>query len=78
MMPLFAVPMYCEPLVSQLINACITQSSQLAWLELTDWANQESQLEVDILVGADQYWNVVTGAVSQFAGGPTAIHTNLG
>ena len=76
MMSLFVVPMICEPLVSQPIDAC--QDSQLAGLELADWADQESQLEVDILVGADQYWNIVTGAVSQIAGGPTAIYTKLG
>ena len=49
------VPMICEPLVSQPIDVCISQSSQLAGLDLADWADQESQLEVDILVGAHQY-----------------------
>ena len=29
-------------------------------------------------MGAGQYWNVVTGAVSQIAGGPEAIHTKQG
>ena len=55
MMSLVVVPMICEPLVSQPINECITQSFQIAGLELADWADQESQLEVDILVGAHQY-----------------------
>ena len=78
MMSLFVVAMICEPLVSQPIDVCISESSQLARLDLADWADEESQLEVDILVEADQYWNVVTGTVSQFACGPTAIHTTLG
>ena len=64
MMSLFVVPFICEPLVSQPIDVCISQGSQLAGLELADWADQESQFEVHILVGTDQYWNVVTGAVS--------------
>ena len=57
---------------------CLNQSPQLSGLELADWADQESQLEVDILVGADHYWNIVTGAVTQITDGPTAIHTKLG
>lgn len=58
---------------------CVSQQPQLLGLELADWADQTSQLEVDILLGADQYWNVVTGAVSHIPeGGPTAVHTKLG
>ena len=56
--PLFVVPMICEPLASQAINLCVGQSPQLSGLELADWADQEAPLEVDLLVGADQYWNV--------------------
>ena len=34
--------------------------------------------EVDILIGYDQYWNVVTGEVRKGTSGPTAINTILG
>ena len=77
-MSLFVVPTICEPLISQPIDTCIKQNPHLTGLELADWADQGSRLEVDILVGADYYWNLVTGAVSKNKGGPTAIHTRLG
>ena len=37
-----------------------------------------SNLEVDVLIGSDHYWDVVTGAICKSNGGPTAIHTKLG
>lgn len=75
---LFVVPMICEPLVGQPIGTCVSQSPQFSGLELADWADCDSLLEVDVLVGADLYWSLVTGAVSQVQGGPTALHTKLG
>ena len=47
-------------------------------LELADWADKDSKLDVDILIGSDRYWDLVTGAVAKSEGGPTAIHTKLG
>ena len=41
-------------------------------------AVQGSKLEVDMLIGADHYWDLVTGAVYKNKGGPTAIQTRLG
>ena len=75
---LFVVPMICEPLIGQPINVCINQNPHLTGLELADWAEQGSKLEVDVLIGSDYYWDLVTGAVSKSTGGPTAIHTKLG
>ena len=75
---LFVVPMICEPLIGQPIDVCISQNPHLADLELADWADQGSRLEVDVLIGSDHYWDLVTGAVSKSTGGPTAIHTKLG
>ena len=46
---LFVVPMICEPLVGQPIDVCIDQNPHLTDLELADWADQGSSLEVDIL-----------------------------
>lgn len=77
-MSLFVVLMVCEPLVSQPIDVCISQNPQLAGLELADWAGQESELEIDVRIGADYYWDLVTGAMSKGTGGLMAIHTKLG
>ena len=60
------VPTICEPLIGQLINVCKTQNPHLTGLELAD---QESRLEVDVLVGSDYYWDLVTGAVSKSTSG---------
>ena len=64
-MSLFIVPMIREPLIGQPIDVCIKQNPHLAGLELADWADQGSGLEVDILIGSDYYWDLVTGAVSK-------------
>ena len=74
----FAVSMICEPLISQPIDVCNKQNPHIAGLELADWADQGSRLEVDVLNGSDYYWDPVTGAVSKTNGGPTAIHTKMG
>ena len=75
---LFIVPTICEPLIGQPIDVCIEQNPHLTGLELADWAVQGSKLEVDMLIGADHYWDLVTGAVYKNKGGPTAIQTLLG
>lgn len=77
-MPLFIVHKICEPLHSQLIDVCISKNPHLDGLELADWADEDSKLEVDILIGSDHYWDIVTGAVAKNEGGPTTIHTKLG
>lgn len=64
-MPLFVVPMICELLIGQPISLCFQQKPQLAGLELADWADSDDRLEVDILIGADWYWDLVTGQVAK-------------
>lgn len=51
---LFVLPMI-EPLISQPIYVCINQNPHLVSLELVDWAEQGSRLEVDVLIGSDYY-----------------------
>ena len=43
---------------------------------MADSANSSDVLEVDVLVGSDCYWSLVTGRVIK--GGPTAILTKVG
>lgn len=35
-------------------------------------------MEIDILIGSDHYWEVVTGRIIRGASGPTAVETNFG
>ena len=76
-MSLFVVSMICEPLTGQPIHVCVNEIPYLACLELTAWVDRGSRLEVDVLIGSDYYWDLVTGTVSKGTHGPTAIHTKL-
>ena len=78
MLSCFVVPLICEPLISQPVSLCTRQYPHFADLELADSAGPKSELAVDMLVGADHYWDLITGAIAKGAGGLTAIHTKLG
>ena len=47
-------------------------------LDLADSDEGSSHLPVDVLIGCDHYWDLVTGSVCRTEKGPTAIHTKLG
>ena len=49
----------------------------LSNLDLADFGQSNNNLNVDILIGADYYWSLVTGITKQ-GSGPTAIETRLG
>ena len=75
---LYVVPTICEPLTEQPIADCIQAYPHLLGLDLADSPSPTNGLPVDLLVGADYYWKIVTGNVCRGEGGPTAIHTKLG
>ncbi len=75
---LHVVPTICEPLAHQPITASVETHCHLARLDLADWADGSSSLPVDLLVGCDHYWDLVTGSICRGEKGPTAIHTKLG
>ena len=53
--------------------------SHLQGLKLADSSGGHSLLDVGLLIGADSYWQVVTGQIKQGElGGPVAINTHLG
>ena len=72
------VPFVCSPLTSQPIDASGEAYEHLVGLELADSANSSDVLEVDVLVGSDWYWSLVTGRVIKGKTGPIAIHTKVG
>ena len=65
-------------MTEQPISDCVQAHPHLLGLDLADSSNPTSGLPVDLLVGADYYWKLVTGNVCRSEGGPTAIHTKLG
>ena len=52
--------------------------NQLQGLALSDMVGPEDMLTVDLLVGADHYWRVVTGQMRRGRAGPIAVETKIG
>lgn len=57
--------------------ASVETHGHLPSLDLADWADGTSPLPVDVLIGYDHYWDLVTGSICRDEG-PTAIYTKLG
>ena len=71
--------MICSPLSGQCVELAKHKFSHLQGLKLADSSGGHSLLDVVLLIGADSYWQVVTGQVKQGElGGPVAINTHLG
>ena len=75
---LHVVSTICEPLSCQPITTSVEANGHLVGLDLADTADGNSRLPVDILIGSDYYWDLVTGSICRSEKGPTAIHTKLG
>lgn len=57
------VPLICSPLTSQPITTSGECHKHLLGLELADSADGDDILGVDVLIGSDWYWSLVTGRV---------------
>lgn len=57
---LLTASMICKPLTSQLVTLCQDAFKHIVDLTLADPVNDHSQLDVDILIGSDQYWELAT------------------
>ena len=75
---LFSVAHICDPLTAQPISLCAEMYSHLSKLDLADVSNGETQLEIDVLIGSDYYWELTTGKIRRGQSGPVATHTRLG
>ena len=74
----FVVPTICDPLQSQSVVQAGLTYAHLKGLKLADYHTGEDNVDIDILVGSDQYWSLVSGRVVRGEHGPTAIETKLG
>ena len=70
------VPCICDDVNVLSLRKIQDRYSHLTDLNLADVGDGLSSIEV--LIGADQYWSVVTGRVRQGSEGPTAIETRVG
>ena len=75
---LLVVPLICEPLTYQPISFCRANFDHLYDLDLADLSNSSSCAAVDILIGSDLYWDLVTGESRRGTSGPVAIKTVFG
>ena len=73
----FTVPLICQPLQGQPVEQVVKDNNCFSGLRLADYCNEGETLDIDILVGSDYYWNLVTGHTIRGAQGPTAVHTKL-
>ena len=75
---LLTVPYICEPLSTQPISLCPEMYDHLSSLELADTSDGNKPMEVDILIGSDHYWRLMTGEIRRGPDGPVALHTRIG
>ena len=75
----FAVDRIYSPLSNQTIELTQDSYPHLRGLQLADNTQRENDLEVHILIGADYYWNFVSGeTVRGGTGTPVVTNSKLG
>ena len=72
-----AIPNICAVINGQNINKALEKHSDLKELCLADDGSRKNE-NVDILIGADAYWNIVDGKLIKNETGLTAISSKLG
>lgn len=73
------VPMICSSLCNQDVNFAKEHYGHLSDLTLSESACSDGQpLEVNVLIGSDNYWNIVNGETRKGEGGPVAMNTMFG
>ncbi|CAH3030003.1 unnamed protein product [Porites evermanni] len=78
----YAVPIICSPPQNQAVNFAASTYQHLSGLLLADSISadeNENNLEVDVLIGADYYWHFLTGAIKRGESEPlTPSHLVIG
>ena len=72
------VPIVCDPVCHQPVSLTQRTYDYLSGLDLADSSTSGAELDIDVLIGSDYYWTLVTGRILRNQDGPTAIHTRLG
>ena len=58
---LSTVSLICEPLSCQPVSLCQNAFDHLVGLDLADPSDGSPHLDVEILIGLDQYWDLASG-----------------
>ena len=72
------VPLICTPLSEQCVSIAENKYDPLKYLKLNDSSDLKFSCNIDILIGADYYWDFVTGNIRRGNSGPVAVETILG
>ena len=72
------VPEICSPLRNQNIEVAVEQHEHLKALNLADFTETNTSMEIDLLIGLDFYFSFVKGEVRRGTHGPVAVDTILG
>jgi len=67
-------PSICAPPATSIR---LQQFDQLSELDLADYQHTEGTDAIDVLIGSDHYWDIVTGDIIR-GEGPIAVHSKLG
>ena len=68
----------CQPVEQQIINVAKESFVHLKGLPLADSNPANEPLEIDILIGADHYWDFIQNRVVRGKTGPVALASQLG
>ena len=72
------MPTIFSPLSEQFIESAKNQYIHLNNIQLSDCNVNKSDSQIDVLIGADDYWDFMTGEVKPGSKDPVAIKTILG
>ena len=72
------VPSICTPLPQQFVSIAKNQYDHLKYLKFSDSSDSNFNCNVDILIGADYYWDYVSGSIKRGNSDPVAVETKLG
>ncbi|XP_074657117.1 uncharacterized protein LOC141910285 [Tubulanus polymorphus] len=76
--PLVVVPVICTGLSVYDLSNCKKMFPHLRGVHFSEFYYKDGSVDVDILIGADYYWSVMTGEVRRSNRGPVALGTKFG
>ena len=76
-LPFLTTSLMCDPLESVPLGFAVESLPHLYGVDLADSTNSGS-LPIEMLIGSDYYWRLVTGRVLQHKDAPAAVEMHLG
>ena len=71
------IPTICSPIANQAVDVAAKSYSHLSDLPLADFCVAELDVDVDMLIGADYFWSIVTRVVRRGEEGPVAMGNQI-